>query len=201
MDKKRLLPMRLAAKDSAKERDNELLVAVAGGSREALGDLYLGHHRRLVRFLSRFTSSYENVEEIINDTFLVVWQSAKDFRFASQVSTWIISIAYRTLTKSLRSQKNHIDAQGWGEHTEPTADPTTNAEIQDWLRRGLSQLPVEQRLTLELAFHMGHSLHEIASITDCSVGTVKARMFHARAKLRQFLPALGGAPELRERGE
>ena len=81
MDKERLVPMSLPAKDSAKERDNELIVAVAAGSRPALGELYLGHYRRLVRFLSRFTSSYENVEEIINDTFLVVWQSAKDFRF------------------------------------------------------------------------------------------------------------------------
>jgi RNA polymerase sigma-70 factor (ECF subfamily) len=152
--------------------------------------------------LSRFTSSYENVEEIINDTFLVVWQTAKDFRFASQVSTWIISIAFRTLTKSLRGQKNQIDVQSWGERTEQAVDPTMDAEVQDWLTQGLSQLPVEQRVTLELAFHMGHSLHEIASITDCSVGTVKARMFHGRAKLRQFLPALGGdAPELPEGDE
>ena len=184
--------MSVPAKDSSKERDNELLIAVAGGSRQALGDLYHGYHRRLVRFLSRFTSSYENTEEIINDTFLVVWQSAKDFRFESQVSTWVLSIAYRTLTKSLRSQKNHLQVQSWGQSTEQSVDPTLNAEVQDWLTQGLSQLPVEQRLTLELAFHMGHSLHEIASITDCPVSTVKARLFHARAKLRQFLPALGG---------
>jgi RNA polymerase sigma-70 factor, ECF subfamily len=184
--------MTVPAKDSSKERDSELLIAIAGGSRQALGDLYLGYHRRLVRFLSRFTSSYENTEEIINDTFLVVWQSAKDFRFESQVSTWIISIAYRTLTKSLRSQKNHLQVQSWGQSTEQSVDPTLNAEVQDWLTQGLSQLPVEQRLTVELAFHMGHSLHEIASITDCPVSTVKARLFHARAKLRQFLPALGG---------
>jgi RNA polymerase sigma-70 factor, ECF subfamily len=184
--------MSVPAKDSSKERDSELLIAIAGGSRQALGDLYLGYHRRLVRFLSRFTSSYENTEEIINDTFLVVWQSAKDFRFESQVSTWIVSIAYRILTKSLRSQKNHLQAQSWGQSTEQSVDPTLNAEVQDWLTQGLSQLPVEQRLTLELAFHMGHSLQEIASITDCPVSTVKARLFHARAKLRQFLPALGG---------
>jgi len=56
----------------------------------------------------------------------------------------------------------------------------------------LSRLPMEQRLTLELAYHMGHSLEEIAAITDCPVGTVKARMFHAREKLRQYLPTLGG---------
>jgi RNA polymerase sigma-70 factor (ECF subfamily) len=40
---------------------------------------------------------------------------------------------------------------------------------------------------------MGHSLEEIAAITDCPVGTVKARMFHAREKLRQYLPSLSGA--------
>jgi RNA polymerase sigma-70 factor (ECF subfamily) len=189
-------------KNSAKMHDTELLVAVAAGSRQALEELYLGYHRRLARFLSRFTSRYENVEEIINDTFLVVWQSAKDFRFASQVSTWIIGIAYRTALKSLRRQKNHTAARSLDEYPEQTVDPTSETEVQDWLKQGLSKLPVEQRLTLELAYHLGHSLEEIAAITECPVGTVKARMFHAREKLRQYLPSLGGgSKEFSERGE
>jgi len=60
--------MSVVVKNSAKERDNELLVAVAAGDRLALEELYLNYHRRLARFLSRFTPRYENVEEIINDT-------------------------------------------------------------------------------------------------------------------------------------
>ena len=180
------------AKISAKEQDNALLVAVAAGDRRALEELYLGYHRRLARFLSRFTPRYENVEEIINDTFMVVWQSAKDFRYASQVSTWIIGIAYRTALKSVRRQKNHSAARSLDDCPEQTIDPTSDTEVQDWLRHGLNQLSVEQRLTLELAYQMGHSLEEIAAITDCPVGTVKARMFHAREKLRQYLPTLGG---------
>jgi RNA polymerase sigma-70 factor (ECF subfamily) len=185
--------MTLPAKISAKEQDNALLVAVAAGNRRALEELYLGYHRRLARFLSRFTPRYENVEEIINDTFMVVWQSAKDFRYASQVSTWIIGIAYRTALKSVRRQKNHTAARNLDDYPEQTVDPTSDTEVQDWLKHGLSQLPVEQRLTLELAYHMGHSLEEIAAITECPVGTVKARMFHAREKLRQYLPSLGGS--------
>jgi RNA polymerase sigma-70 factor, ECF subfamily len=185
--------MSVLAKNSSKERDNELLLAISTGSRQALEELYLGYHRRLARFLSRFTPRYENVEEIINDTFMVVWQNAKDFRHASQVSTWIIGIAYRTALKSLRRQKNHTAARNLDDYPEQTVDPTLETEVQDWLKHGLSQLPVEQRLTLELAYHMGHSLEEIASITECPVGTVKARMFHAREKLRQYLPALSGA--------
>ena len=186
--------MTLPAKNSPKERDNALLVAIAAGDRRALEELYLSYHRRLARFLSRFTPRYENVEEIINDTFMVVWQNAKDFRSASQVSTWIIGIAYRTALKSFRRQKNHTGTGSLEDYPEQTVDPTLDAEVHDWLKHGLSRLPIEQRLTLELAYHMGHSLEEIAAITECPVGTVKARMFHAREKLRQYLPALSGGP-------
>lgn len=185
--------MILPAKNSPKERDSALLAAIAAGDRRALEELYLGYHRRLARFLSRFTPRYENVEEIINDTFMVVWQSAKDFRNASQVSTWIIGIAYRTALKAFRRQKNHALARSLDGYPEQSVDPTSEAEVNDWLQSGLSCLPIEQRLTLELAYRMGHSLEEIAAITDCPVGTVKARMFHAREKLRQYLPTLSGA--------
>jgi len=183
--------MILPAKNSPKERDSALLAAIGAGDRRALEELYLSYHRRLARFLSRFTPRYENIEEIINDTFMVVWQNAKEFRNASQVSTWIIGIAYRTALKSFRRQKNHAVAS-LEDYPEQTVDPTLDAEVNDWLKHGLNRLPIEQRLTLELAYHMGHSLEEIATITDCPVGTVKARMFHAREKLRQYLPTLGG---------
>jgi RNA polymerase sigma-70 factor, ECF subfamily len=194
--------MSLPAKTPPKECDKDLLAGVAAGNRQALENLYLGYHRRLARFLARFTPRYENVEEIINDTFMVVWQSAKDFRHASQVSTWIFGIAYRTALKSMRRQKNHSNALSLDEFPEQATDPGLEAEMQDWLAHGLRRLPQEQRLTLELAYHMGHSLEEIAAITDAPVGTVKARMFHAREKLRQYLPLLGGsAPELSQRNE
>jgi RNA polymerase sigma-70 factor (ECF subfamily) len=185
--------MSVLAKQSPRERDNELLVAVAAGNRRALEELYLGYHRRLARFLSRFTPRYENVEEIINDTFMVVWKSAKDFRFASQVSTWIMGIAYRTALKSMRRQKNFSTDQNIDDYPEQSIDPGQDTENQDWLEQGLGRLPADQRLTLELAYHMGHSLEEISVITGSPVGTIKARMFHAREKLRQHLPGLGGA--------
>lgn len=192
--------MALLAKHPPKGSDNELLLAIAAGDRRALEALYLSYHRRLARFLSRFTPRYENVEEIINDTFMAVWQRAKDFRNASQVSTWILAIAYRTALNSLRRQKNHAATQNLADSPEQAIDPMLETEVQDWLNRGLNHLPIEQRLTLELAYHMGHSMEEIAAITGSPVGTVKARMFHARQKLRQYLPALGGAVSEAARG-
>lgn len=183
--------MRLLAEKPPNDRDQQLLAAVALGDRLALEELYLGYHRRLARFISRFASRHETVEEVINDTFMVVWQHAGDFRGASRVSTWIIGIAYRTALKALR--RDDPRSEGVALIIEPSVDPTRDAELRDWVAHGLKQLPLEQRLVMELAYHMGHSVEEIATITDAPVGTVKARMFHAREKLRHHLPALAGA--------
>ena len=170
--------------------DIELLRAIALGDRRALEELYLSYHRRLTRFLSRLTPRYETVEEVINDTFMVVWQHAKDFRGASQVSTWIIGITYRIAMKSLRGNDALLHAQRLDQVMEQSTDPADATEMQDWMARGLSQLPIEQRITMELAYHMGHSVEEIAAITGCPVGTVKGRMFHARKKLQECLPMI-----------
>ena len=180
------------ARQYSKQQDEELLSAVARGDNRALDTLYLGYHRRLARFLARIAPRYETVEEIINDTFMVVWQHAKEFRGASRVSTWIIGIAYRVALKSLRGNDGLMRAQSSENLPEEAFDPTESAELRDWIAHAMNRLPLEQRLTMELAYHMGHSIEEIAEITGCPSGTVKARMFHAREKLRQSLPALGG---------
>ena len=86
-------------------RERELLARIAARDRQAMREFYLIYHRRLARFLSRLTSRYEVVEEIINDTLVVVWQKAGDFRGDSRVSTWIIGIAYRRGLKSLRAER------------------------------------------------------------------------------------------------
>jgi DNA-directed RNA polymerase specialized sigma24 family protein len=72
--------MILPAKNSPIDDDNDLLVAVANSNSLALEALYHKYHLRLARFVSRVTPRYENIEEIINDTFMTVWKSATDFR-------------------------------------------------------------------------------------------------------------------------
>ena len=197
----RRYPMALQATSSQTQDDNHLLAAVAIGDSLALETPYLKYHTRLGHFVSRFTPRHENVEEIINDTFVAVWKGAKNFHSASRVSTWIFGIAYRTALNSLRRQRHHDAAQTLDDCPQQTIDPFLETEVQDWLTHGLNRLPIEQRLTVELAYRMGYSMEEIAAITDSPVGTVKARMFHARGKLRQYLPALAGCAEHAGRGE
>jgi RNA polymerase sigma-70 factor (ECF subfamily) len=188
--------MTVAAGYRSGKSDGELLIAAGTGDRRALHELYLGYQWRLAPFLSRFTRCPENVEEIINDTFMVLWRRANDFRFASQVSSWIFGIAQRTALKSIRRERKYSATCSLDECPEQSFDPMLETEVQDWVMHGLNRLPEEQALTLQLACHIGHSLAEIAEITCAPLGTVKARMFHARKKLRRHLPTLGGLVEL-----
>jgi RNA polymerase sigma-70 factor, ECF subfamily len=181
--------MNVPAKECRGDSDGELLNAIAAGDCRALEKLCFSYQRSLGRFLSRFTQCRENIEEIINDTFMVVWRSADKFRWESKVSSRIFGIAHRTALKSIRRQCRSA-ARILGEWPVQTVDPVLEAEIRDWVRHGLNRLPDEQRLTLELAYYMGYSLLEIASMTNAPVGTVKARMFLARQKLRQHLPLI-----------
>lgn len=179
------------------DSDAELLGAVARGDRVAFERLYRQHHARLARFLVHHTAQRDLVDEIINETFWVVWRNAHSFRGDSKISTWIVGIAYRCMLKALRSQPAAPAHSTSAE--QPSPDESNHAEsesdqreLRDWLQRGLSLLPPDQRMTIELAYYLGQSCEEIAAIMDCAVGTVKARLFHARVRLRNTLPALGG---------
>jgi RNA polymerase sigma-70 factor, ECF subfamily len=181
--------------DDADASETGLVRQIAAGDRDALVLLYRRYHRRLVRFLARLTRRADIIDEAINDVFWVVWQRADRFRGESRISTWIMGIAYRCALKALRAHGGSMADEALDDDDAAAAaldDPFAAHELSDWLSKGLARLTPEQRVTLELAYGGGHSLEEISVIMDCPTGTVKARMFHARVKLRNLLPALAG---------
>lgn len=189
--------------DTGDAAEADRLRAVAGGDREALAWLYRRYQRRLARFLARLTRRADIVDEAINDVFCVVWQRADDFRGEARVSTWIMGIAYRCALKALRQHGGDPVEESHAKLHVPD-DPFLLHEVADWVDKALRHLVPDQRMAIELAYGGGHSLEEIAAIMDCPVSTVKARMFHARVKLRHLLPELAGrsaawrAPAARE---
>ena len=184
-------------------RETELISKIAQGDRRAFEELYNLYHRRLARFLTRLTRRYDVAEEVINDTFWIVWKKACDFRGESQPSTWILGIAYRRARNAFRSSARGGSAENLDQLLEPpTSDePMRAEELRDWLVQALEQLPMEQRLAVELCYELGYSCEEISAIMGCPVNTVKTRLFHARAKLQKLLPVLGGSsPPTEKRG-
>jgi len=171
--------------------DRTLLQRMSTGDRAALATLYRNYHGRLCRFLSRLTRRPEVIEEVINDCFWIAWQKAGDFRGDSRVSTWIMGIAYRCGLKALRQHgEEPIEVSDIPEERMPATNPDEDRELRDWLGKGLERLSTDQRVVVQLVYGEGHTLDDVATIMQCPVGTVKARLFHARVKLRNVLPAL-----------
>jgi RNA polymerase sigma-70 factor, ECF subfamily len=179
------------------ERELELLRQIGARDRIAFKELYLIYHGRLVPFLMCMTSRHDLIEEVINDTLWTVWQKAADFRGDSLVSTWIVGIMYRRALKALRKHGSIWPV--YSKESSAAPDAHLANENRQWLDCGLRELPFEQRMVLEFSYLLGHSCEEIAEIMQCSVNTVKTRMFHAREKLRRSLPHLAGS-EMRGAG-
>jgi RNA polymerase sigma-70 factor (ECF subfamily) len=168
--------------------DRMLLRRMSAGDRDALGQLYRSYHGELCHFLSRMTRQPEVIDEVINDCFWIACREADSFYGDFRVFTWIVGIAYRCGLKALRQhgdtfggdraiQEQSTDANHLGE----------GRELLDWLNKGLNHLPVDQRVVIELIYGMGLSPDDVADVMQCPVRTAKARLFHARAKLRDVL--------------
>src|ERR1700746_2882967 len=91
-----------ASAERATSDEAVLLLRIAVGDREAFETLYRGYFPRLTRFLERVMRRPHTVEEVLNDTMLVVWRKAATFNAQSKVSTWIFSIAYRKALKAIK---------------------------------------------------------------------------------------------------
>ncbi len=174
--------------------ERELLERIARGrDQAAFRTLYGNYHQRLSRLLMRMSMRPQDIEEVINDTFWVVWTKAGEFRGASQLSTWIIGIAYRRALNTLRRAKiRPVADHEFDEDSVSVGSSEEDETNQQWLSLGLERLPVEQRMALELTYTLGHSCEEVAAILECPVNTVKTRLFRARETLKQVLPALAG---------
>lgn len=177
------------------EEDRVRLSRVARGDDDAFKAVYVEYHRRLSKFLLRFCDHYPVVEEIINDTMFVVWKQADRYRGKSKVSTWIMGIAFRQATNMLRGiERARIRDQRAAQELQTNQDtnPLEQQTHRDWISAAMLELPVDQRVAVELGYYLGYSCAEIAEICDCPVNTVKSRMFAARKTLQTTLQELSG---------
>ena len=183
------------AQPSRNETDLALLERIEQGDRAALHELYQSYYHALLRFIERITRSPELAQEGVNDVMLTVWRNGTSFGRRSSVSTWIMGIAYHKALKALASRQRwssrfgfHID--DFEDRSEVVVDEDEQRDLRETLHKALEALSPAQRAVVELTYYGGYSYDEIAAIMECSVNTVKTRMFYARAKLRKALPAL-----------
>ncbi len=177
-----------SAENATAER---LLAATARGDKKSFEQLFRLYYRRLGGFIRRMVAQPQAIEEIINDTMLVIWRSADRYQQKSKVDTWIFGIAYNKAMEHIRRNQKHT-------HNEVALDESVTSlpaaarsdDASQWVEQGLQRLSPEQRAVVELTFTFGYSYPEIAKIVDCPTGTVKTRMYHAKKLLKPVLERL-----------
>jgi RNA polymerase sigma-70 factor (ECF subfamily) len=179
------------AKKAGGKDEAELINRVATGELRAFEALYRIYHSRLTRFLLNILRRPQMVEEVLNDTMMVVWRRADSYNHASKVSTWIFAIGYRKALKALKRLDEPIEDKFAEMRESPEAGPDRELDrrqLGEALAGAMAGLSAEQRTVVDLTYFHEMGYREIAEVMDCPVDTVKTRMFYARRHLRGMLP-------------
>jgi RNA polymerase sigma-70 factor, ECF subfamily len=172
--------------------DGELLAAVAEGDPEAFGVLYDQHAPWLLVRLRQRTADQDLADQIVQETFLVVWRDAGRFRGRGAVGAWIWGIAIRRLLDAQRGAAAQGRLAGLLVHRRiPDAasaeeEALATLEQRDVIR-ALNRLAPELQAVLQATVLDGLSTREAAVLLGIPAGTVKTRARRARARLRQEL--------------
>jgi RNA polymerase sigma-70 factor (ECF subfamily) len=140
-------------------------------------------------------ASREDVDDLVQDVFVLAYRSLDGFRGQAGFATWIHRIAVNTTIKHLRKAKSgqavSIDDPEAGlennliaETDQGPFDAVHEGERKEAVRRAVKELPEKHRLVVILHYFEDYTCEEIAKILDCSVGTVWSRLHYACRTLR-----------------
>ncbi len=172
---------------------NSLLTQVGHGDETALGQLYdqmgsavFGLARRIIRDPSR-------AEEVTQEVFVQVWQSATRFDAArGSARSWLLTLAHRRSVDAVRHDQASSDRErryDWsGGPDFDVVEETVSIGLEhEQVRRCLDSLTDIQREAIVLAYYQGHTYSEVAEMLDANQATVKTRMRDGLIRLRDCM--------------
>ena len=180
--------------DSHAEHDDYGLVQRSlQGDTQSFRLLYRRHQQR-VRGLLYPLCGDSMLDDLVQEVFLRAWKGLPKFRQHAKFSTWLYRIAWNVASDHRQAAaKGRTQLQVLTHHAPVCQDSpdVMHLHYQDLVQRGLSQLSPDHCAVLMLHDLEEMPQKEIAEILEIPLGTVKSRLFHARAAMRQFLEKEG----------
>lgn len=170
----------------------DLLVRTASGDQAAFADLYDMLSSRVFGLIRRVLVDPSQSEEVLQEVFLEIWQSASSFApKKGQGRSWVLTIAHRRAVDRVRASQASADRDvriGARDAHTPQEGIAEQVELRIEGRRvvrALRTLPDPQREAITLAYFGGYSQSEIAALVGAPLGTIKTRMRDGLTRLRQ----------------
>lgn len=157
--------------------------------------LWAEHGERVRRAALMLTGNVWDADDLVQETFVTVVDSAKPFEGRSAVYTWLYGILLnldRHRRRRLGTHQRKVEDLKRQQQSAPDSFPAADVAVvtKEWkssLWSHVHQLPEGQRQALVLRYSEELKYDEIAQIMDCPVGTVKSRVFHGLLALRRTL--------------
>ena len=180
--------------------EKELVKRTLEGDLDAFGSLYRTHQSRIFATVRGRTRNKEDVEDLVQTTFIRAYLGLSGYRGEAAFSTWLTQIAMNLCTSHSRSRKalnGRIEAvedpclrDMWeparGENPEESLNRKEHVEM---LMQHIRNLPTPYREAMELRYVEDRSYLEIMEALDVPMGTVKSWLHRARAQLEATLEA------------
>lgn len=183
--------------DKVQYSDKELILRFQQGDELAYVELVNRYRNRLINFVFRFVGSFEEAEDIVQDTFVKLYQKKDYYRPISEFSTWIFTIASNLAKTELRKRKRRkvsylsqigIEGKDFDIPVEDTTDEETVGEYtESQIQDAIQSLQLHFRTALILRDIEELSYEEISKILDVPLGTIKSRINRARLQLQEKL--------------
>jgi RNA polymerase sigma-70 factor (ECF subfamily) len=158
----------------------------------AFRELVEKYQERLYYHIRKIVILHEDADDVLQNTFVKVWQSLPGFRGDSGLYTWLYRIATNEALSTLKQKKKRAFAP-WvdvehrlGEHME--SDPWFDGEeASQQLQKAILKLPEKQRIVFNMKYFDELKYEDMAAILDTSVGALKASYHHAVKKIEKSL--------------
>lgn len=169
------------------------MARVATGDTAAFEQLFARHAPRLGAVLRRGGLDREEAQELLQQTFLIVWRSRLDYDPARPFRPWVTTIALNLKRDRLRRARRSpvVENAAAVEQASRPAGQERVVRAQE-LREAVARLPEGRRAVVELHWLAGLSMAEVGAALGTSTGAVKVRAHKAYAQLRAMLRG-GGA--------
>lgn len=180
------------------ERTETILVSdLQAGDMTALAILVDQYQHLVYRLAIQITKNLDDANDVLQDTFLKVYDSIHSFRQDSAFETWlyriVVNLSIDAVNRRSRRRESLFSTVGETaiqQEIDPRQDPTREAEkkeLQEWVTQAVNSLSLNHRTVVILHELQGLSHPQIADILGCSEGTVRSRLHYARKKLRILL--------------
>ena len=184
--------------------DNELIVQAQQGNTAAFEQLVYRYDRQVLSMAARFTGNNDDAKDVYQEVFLRVYRALPRFEFRSQFSTWLYRIVKNVCLTHLQQVRKepHLSLDQPFESTEgsqpltlldtipdksSTDQGAMDSQISEHVQAAMNDLSPKQKMVFVMRHFEGYKLKEIASVMNCTEGTVKKYLFTATERMRKNL--------------